>query len=248
MTFSDILTLSWRTIRSNRLRTGITVSIIAFGIMALIGIITAIEAMNQSLYENFSILGANSFSIRFRERNIRIGGGPPRSDLKKTKKGAKERASNMGRFITYDEARNFKQRYNYPATVSISKFASGASTIFFEETKTNPNVRVMGGDENYLVNSGYELVSGRNFNKLDIESGRGVVIIGSDLVKKLFRGNAEYAIGKIIRIGTNRYRVIGTLKERGASSFLALDNICIITYIIWIRFRIQCWRTRKRNA
>ena len=230
MTFSDILTLSWRTIRSNRLRTGITVSIIAFGIMALIGIITAIEAMNQSLYENFSILGANSFSIRFRERNIRIGGGPPRSDLKKTKKGAKERASNMGRFITYDEARNFKQRYNYPATVSISKFASGASTIFFEETKTNPNVRVMGGDENYLVNSGYELVSGRNFNKLDIESGRGVVIIGSDLVKKLFRGNAEYAIGKIIRIGTNRYRVIGTLKERGASSFLALDNICIITY------------------
>ena len=84
MTFSDTLTLSWRTVRSNKLRTGITVSIIAFGIMALIGIITAIEAMNQSLYENFSILGANSFSIRFKERNIRFGGGP-KSDLKKVK-------------------------------------------------------------------------------------------------------------------------------------------------------------------
>ena len=53
MTFSDILRLAWRTIRSNKLRTGITVSIIAFGIMALIGIITAIEAMNQSLKESF---------------------------------------------------------------------------------------------------------------------------------------------------------------------------------------------------
>jgi putative ABC transport system permease protein len=229
MTFSDTIRLSWRTIRSNKLRTGITVSIIAFGIMALIGIITAIEAMNQSLTENFSILGANSFSIRYRERNFRMG-GPPRTDVKKTKKGAKERASNLGKVITFDEARYFKDRYTFPATVSISKPASFNATLFYEEQKTNPNVRVMGGDENYLINSGYELISGRNFNKLDIESGRNVVIIGSDLVKKLFRNNPEFALGKIIRIGTNRYRIIGTLKERGASSFLALDNIGIITY------------------
>jgi putative ABC transport system permease protein len=231
MTFSDILSLSWRTVRSNKLRTGITVSIIAFGIMALIGIITAIEAMNQSLYENFSILGANSFSIRYKERNIRFGGGPRSSDLKKEKKGVKkEKNSSLGRVITYDEARSFKEQFNFPATVSISKFASGNSTVLFEETKTNPNVRVMGGDENYLLNSGYTLEQGRDFNKLDIESGRNVVIIGSDLVKKLFKGKSVYALGKIIRIGANRYRVIGIMKERGASSFLALDNIAIITY------------------
>lgn len=229
MTFSDILSLSWRTVRSNKLRTGITVAIIAFGIMALIGIITAIEAMNQSLYENFSILGANSFSIRFKERNIRFG-GPSRSDLKKQKKGEKEKKSNLGKVITYDEARLFKERYHYPASVSISKFASGNATLFFNDIKTNPNVRVIGGDENYLLNSGYQILAGRNFNKLDIESGRGVTIIGNDLVKKLFRGNAEYAVGKIIRIGNNQYRVVGTMKERGASSFLALDNIAIITY------------------
>ncbi|MBY0477075.1 MAG: ABC transporter permease [Chitinophagaceae bacterium] len=230
MTFRDILTLSWRTVRSNKLRTGITVSIIAFGIMALIGIITAIEAMNQSLYENFSILGANSFSIRFKERNIRFGGGN-NSDLKKEKKGAKkEKNSSLGRVISFDEARNFKDNFRFPSSVSISKFASGNSTIFFEATKTNPNVRVMGGDENYLLNSGYVLEQGRDFNKLDIESGRNVVIIGSDLVRKLFKGKSAYAVGKIIRINANRYRVIGVMKERGASSFLALDNIAIITY------------------
>ncbi len=231
MTFTDILTLSWRTVRANKLRTGITVSIIAFGIMALIGIITAIEAMNQSLYENFSILGANSFSIRFKERNIRFGGGGPRSDLKKEKKGAKkEKNSSLGRVITFEEARNFKERFGFPASVSISKFASGNSTVLFEDVKTNPNVRVLGGDENYLLNSGYILEQGRDFNKLDIESGRNVVIIGSDLVRKLFKGKSIYALGKIIHVGANRYRVIGVMKERGASSFLALDNIAIITY------------------
>lgn len=230
MTFSDILSLSWRTIRSNKLRTGITVSIIAFGIMALIGIITAIEAMNQSLYENFSVLGANSFSIRFKERNIRFGGGP-RSELSKTKKGAKkEKASSLGRNISFDEARNFKDQYKFPATVSISKFASGNATILFEEIKTNPNVRVIGGDENYLLNSGYVLEQGRDFNKLDVESGRNVVIIGADLVQKLFKGRSALAIGKLIRIGSNRYRIIGVLKARGASSFLSLDNIALISY------------------
>ena len=211
MTLSDILSLSWRTVRSNKLRTGITVAIIAFGIMALIGIITAIEAMNQSLYENFSILGANSFSIRYREMTIRFG-GPRRSDLTKERRGGtRQRNSNLGRVITFDQARQFKQQYKFPATVSISKFATGNATVFFNEVKTNPNVRMIGGDEHYLLNSGYQLLAGRDFNPLDIQSGRNVVIIGSDLVSKLFRGKDEYAIGKMVRIGSVKYRVIGTL-------------------------------------
>ena len=69
MKFADILALAFRTVRSNRLRTGLTVSIIAFGIMALVGIITAITAMNQKFTESFSTMGANGFTIRFKERD-----------------------------------------------------------------------------------------------------------------------------------------------------------------------------------
>ena len=72
MNFLDILSLAFRTVRSNKLRTGLTVAIIAFGIMALIGIITAIKAMNQKFTESFSTMGANAFTIRFKERNIRF--------------------------------------------------------------------------------------------------------------------------------------------------------------------------------
>lgn len=228
MKLQDQLSLSWRTAKSNRLRTGITIAIIAFGIMALIGIITAIEAMNQSLYENFSILGANSFTLRYKERNLRFG-GPPKSNLSMTRRGARQRTSNLDKFITYDEARFFKERFSFPGTVSISKFASGNETIFFEDTKTNPNVRVMGGDENYLLNSGYQIEAGRDFSMADAESGANFAILGKDLVDKLFKGKSDYAVGKLIRIGALRYRVIGTLQARGASSFLALDNIVILT-------------------
>ena len=70
MKLLDNLVLAWRTVRANKLRTGITVAIIAFGIMALVGIITAIEAMNSSLRDSFSTMGANAFSIRFKERRM----------------------------------------------------------------------------------------------------------------------------------------------------------------------------------
>src|SRR5215213_4634371 len=105
----DTLSLAFRTVKSNKLRTGITVAIIAFGIMALIGIITAIEAMNQSLKESFSTMGANAFSIRFKDKQIRVGGRADR--VRKTTKGAlKERNSNAGKIITYEQAKAFKER------------------------------------------------------------------------------------------------------------------------------------------
>lgn len=90
MNFSDILSLAFRSVRSNKLRTGITVAIIAFGIMALVGIITAIKAMNQKFTESFSTMGANAFTIRYKERNIRIGGGGNNADIKLTKKGSRK--------------------------------------------------------------------------------------------------------------------------------------------------------------
>jgi putative ABC transport system permease protein len=88
MKFVDNLALAFRSIKSNKLRTGLTVAIIAFGIMALIGIVTALKAMNQKFSESFSTMGANAFTIRFKERNIRFGGGG--AELKKTKKGEKK--------------------------------------------------------------------------------------------------------------------------------------------------------------
>ncbi len=231
----DLFRLAWATIRSNKLRTGITVAIIALGIMALIGIITAIQAMNQSLRESFSTMGANSFSIRYKERNFFMGGGNRRT-VEKTKKGdnKKARRSNEGRVITYEEAIDFKKKFDFPSIVSVSLRGGFAETVQYitegRVDKTNPNVSMQGGDENYLELNGYKLASGRNFNEPDIVSGRNVVVLGSDVVDKCFGGNANKAIDKIVKIGGLPYRVIGTLEAKGASAFLNLDNIVITSY------------------
>ena len=229
MKITDTLSLAFRTVRSNKLRTGITVAIIAFGIMALIGIITAIEAMNQSLAESFSTMGANAFSIRFKERNVRMGDHD--NDVKKTTKNAlKEKKSNTGKIITYEQAKAFASRYAFPALVSVSLRGPRSVTVSNEKIKTNPNVMLLGGDENYLQLSGYTLIGGRNFNKLDVETGRSVCVLGSGVVKKIFGDNPERAVDKIIKVSNNKYRIIGVLKDKGSSAFLNADNVVITTY------------------
>jgi putative ABC transport system permease protein len=229
MKILDIIVLAFQTIRAQKLRTGITVAIIAFGIMALVGIITAIEAMNTSLRESFSTMGANAFSIRFKERRISFGGG--NREVKKTDKRAKkQKKSNEGRIITYDQARTFKQQFSFPASVSIGLNGPRSQTVFFENIKTNPTVTLNGGDENYLLLNGYEVAYGRGLSRMDVESGRNVAVIGSDVAKKLFNDRPERALEQVIRVGSNKYKVIGVTKEKGSSAFLQLDNVVFTSY------------------
>ncbi|MEO8720875.1 MAG: ABC transporter permease [Ginsengibacter sp.] len=229
MQLKDSISLAFRTIKSNKLRTGITVAIIAFGIMALIGIITAIASMNQSLTESFATMGANSFNIQYRDLNIRMGGGG--REVKKTKKGAlREKKSNAKKIITYQEARLFKERYNFPARVGIALDGPQSIIVSNDKIKTNPNNSITGGDENYLTLNGYTLAGGRNFNKMDVESGRSICILGNSVAEKLYGENILRAIDKTITADGIKYRVIGVLKDKGSSAFFNADNIVLTTY------------------
>ncbi|MEO9210611.1 MAG: ABC transporter permease [Ginsengibacter sp.] len=228
MQLKDTLSLSFRTIKSNKLRTGITVAIIAFGIMALIGIITAITAMNQSLAESFSTMGANSFSIRYREMNIRMGGNS-REVKKKSTKSLREKKSNTGKLITYQEAKLFKERFNFPAKVGIV-VGVGQVIVNNDKVKTNPNISLIGADENYISQGGYTLSDGRNFNSMDVQSGSSICILGYSVAKTLYGDNTSRAVDKTIKVAGNTYRIIGVLKDKGTSAFLSSDNIVITTY------------------
>ena len=227
MQLKDSLSLAFRTVKSNKLRTGITVAIIAFGIMALIGIITAIASMNQSLSENFAVMGANSFSIIYRDVNIRMGG----RQVKKTNtKALKEKKSNERKLITYQQAKLFKEHYSYPARVSIALDGPQNVIVMNDKIKTNPNIGMTGGDENYLIENGYTLAGGRNLNQLDVESGRSVCILGNSVAQKLYGDNTLKALDQTIKADGIKYRVIGVLKDKGSSAFFNADNIVLTTY------------------
>jgi len=210
--FRENLRIAVRAIKSNRVRAILTICIIAFGIMALIGILTAIDAIKTSLTEQFTMMGANSFTISSRGMNIQIG-------------NSRYRARNYSR-ISYREAEEFKRIFNEPAWVSISYNASGIATVKYGSEKTNPNVSLLGVDEDYLTVSGYEIESGRNFSSDEVKMARHYVVIGSDIVKSLYPAGTD-PVGTEVNVAGMELRVIGVLKSRGASA-LSTDNVCLI--------------------
>ena len=223
----DTVALSFRTIRSNKLRTGITVAIIALGIAALVGIRTAIEAMTQKFTESFSAMGANGFSLRYRQ----IWRIQNNQGAKKEKKGQKkEKQSNQNKPITKQQAEDFKQAFKFPSQVGLSMYGGGNAIVNFENKKTNPTVRVSGGDDNYIDLNGYKLSTGRNLNSLDVESGRNVCLLGKDVATTLFGENDERPVDKIVRVNNIPYRVIGVLKEKGSTLGFSWDNAIITSY------------------
>lgn len=216
MKLIDHIKIAMGSTKSHMLRTVLTALIIAIGIMALVGILTAIDAMKHSISSNFASMGANSFTIRNVSSGVRIN-----NKVKKRYRKFKP--------ISIQQSQEFKESFTIPSVVSVSAFATPVGTLKYGSEKSNPNVLVIGADENYLQTAGYELDRGRNFNPQEVEQGNHVCLLGKDMVAALFK-KAD-PVDKIISVGTSRYKVIGTLKEKGSSFSFGGDKICIIPLI-----------------
>ncbi|MBK8701552.1 MAG: ABC transporter permease [Saprospiraceae bacterium] len=211
MEFSENIREALTSIKNNLLRSLLTLLIIAVGITCLVGILTAIDAILFSMSDNFNRLGANTFRIR-----------PAQETIKTTRQGKKQVESPP---ITFDEAMEFKNRFKYSgAHVSIDSRCESGATIKWGDQKTNPNVGVIGIDENYFTTSSLELSHGRNFSYTE----NNKAILGSDVVKSIFDGKAEKAIGKTVSINADRYEVVGVIKEKGSGSGGGGDRVVYI--------------------
>lgn len=205
------INVAFRSVRTQVLRTSLTISIIAIGITALVGILTSIDAIESKITNDFSRLGANTFSVMSKSSRGRHQG--------KTQKTYPR--------IDYYQATAFKDQYHYPATVSVSSRVSFNSTLKYEGKKTNPNVAVLGGDESYLKTTGYDLEVGRNFSINDVDQGYNVVLLGTDIIDKIF-SESENPLGKQVYIGAAKFTLIGILKSKGNSMGFSGDNQAII--------------------
>ncbi len=217
--FSDIISLARKAIQSNRLRSNLTIAIIAIGITALIGIITVIEVLKGTIHTSFSSMGSNTFSIS--AQSFFTKGG--RHGRQK-----RVRQSEEDNRIKLSDARRFQDVYPYPAISSLSLVATNTATVKRNTKKTNPNIVVMGTDEHYLTVSGTSLEAGRNFNTLDVSSGVNTCILGNGIAKQLF-GKGNKAANGLIQIGDARYRVLGVMESKGASFINRTDNMILVT-------------------
>ena len=219
MKYTDIISLSRRAISTNKLRSNLTIAIIAIGITALIAIITVIEVLKGSIYTNFTSMGSNTFNIASQSIVSKSG-----------TKGRRRRVSQNEEQnrIKLSEAEYFRDHYTFPATVSLNVMATTSATVKRNNKKSNPNIFIMGIDENYLRVSGSGLSYGRNFNTLDVASGENTCLLGHSIASKYF-SDLEAAPGQYLSIGDTRYRVLGVLESKGSSLIDRTDNMVLIS-------------------
>lgn len=202
-----------QSIRSNALRTVLTFVIIAFGIMALVGILTAIDGIKASLTSSFSSMGANSFNI------VRSGTG--------VRGGRRSKTRTTAAPIRLEEALRFKERFDFPAKASVSVMGTMGAVVKTEEESTNPNINITGIDDNYLDVAGYSLQYGRNITEREAMEGRPVALLGADVADQLF-GPKHKVLDSIVSIRSAPYRVIGVLGEKGSSASFSGDRIVLL--------------------
>ena len=199
--FKENVRIAVGSIRTQLLRTTLTVLIIAIGITALVGILTVVSALENTISSDFASMGANTFNINQYENTSR-------------RRGQEREIINP--IISYPEAVAFKNKYKYPFTeTSLSFTATSAAEVKYEATKTDPEISVVGVDEHFITNSGLETKLGRNFNGFDISNNTYSCIVGSDFEKGLLKD--VNPIDKIISIRGARFKVIGMLKEKGST-------------------------------
>jgi len=204
MSYLENIREALRSISGNLLRTILTALIVSIGLMALVGILTAIDAMRSSLGDTFASLGANAFEIKAKGYGNRFRRGGVQ--------GKQYPA------LSYLQATLYKKelaRREPAAVVGVSAFISGATEIKANGQKTNPNMQVVAGDENYLRIQSYTLTQGRTFSPAELNTGAHVAIIGREMKDKLFPqispvGQYVYALGQ-------RFQVVGLLEKSGST-------------------------------
>lgn len=194
--------IALNSIKTQLLRTILTVLIIAIGITALVGILTAVSALENTITSDFSSMGANTFNIQRYEFN--------------TQRQSGREVQKINPIITYRDVKAFEDTYDFPFTkVSVSFVGTSTAEAKYENKKTDPEVTVLGINENYIQNSGLEVTEGRELNYFDVQNSNSVCVVGSDVVKALL--SDVNPINSTISIRGAKFKVIGVLKSKGST-------------------------------
>ena len=210
MNFKETIIIALSAIKANKLRSILTLLGIVVGVFSIIGVMTGVRVLQNSIESGLSDLGAHTFQIQ----------KMPRFANRKEWLKAMTRKD-----ITYDQARIVEQRMMLAEYVGIEG-SEGGYTIHSANAKTNPDVGVYGETDQGFPTNNWTISEGRLFSENELEHNESVAILGDAVVKKLFPNG--HPIGNEIRVGALKVKVIGTVEPKGQVLGGDQDNFVIL--------------------
>lgn len=224
MNILESITLALDAVKSHKLRSSLTLLSIAIGIFAIIGSGTAVTSLNDTVTKQMAEMGDGVFVIQKFPTMMT-------HDLWRKLRGRKD--------INYQQAKIFQQRMSKNAEAVGIENSTGGMKVKSGTLHTDQNVNVTGGDDAYFVTTNISIELGRPLNSEDVAMNRRVVVIGDDIVKKLFPIGSP--LGKTVSIKKQNFIVVGTIKRRGSMLGQSLDSRVIIPISVFMKYIADEW-------
>jgi putative ABC transport system permease protein len=227
--FREVVVMAYDTVRSNKMRSGLTVLGVVIGITAIVGMTSMVRGFDESLRDMIRTIGPNIITIQ-RAGPMSFANGVQFAEIMKRPN------------LSISDARAIEAEAETLKVVDVQLGAPGLAPptqerVFYRDLRTRPMI-VFGTTENFAVGTQLGLTYGRFFNGTEVQYRKNVVVLGRTPYQALFEQSGTDPLGKTVRVGAERYTVVGVFDKRpGIGGFNAgQDDFVVIPYT---RYQMQ---------
>jgi putative ABC transport system permease protein len=220
---TEVIAMAFDTVRSNKMRSGLTVLGVVIGITSIVGMTAMIRGFDESLRDAIRTIGPKVMTLQ-RAGPLSFANGVQFAEIMKRPN------------LTISDARAIEAEATTIQVVDIQLGIPGMAPptqerVFYRNLRTRP-LLTLGTTENFAVGTSLGVTHGRFFNGTEVQYRKNVVVLGQTAYQALFEPNNTDPVGKMVRVGAERYTVIGVFQKRPAiGGFNAgQDDFVVIPY------------------
>jgi putative ABC transport system permease protein len=210
MAFTEIIRMALGALKTNRLRSALTMLGVTIGVFSVIGVMTALSVIAGSIETGLSFLGSNIF--QFAKYPV-VSTRDPHEQYKNR------------RNITLEQGNEYKRLMEGQAAVICLKVFDPGKPVGYGSQKKQ-GITIVGTNENFVLANAYTIGYGRNITAEDVTLGRAVTVVGTDIQKRLFP--SQTPLGKTVKVNNKPYQIIGVFAEKGSSFGRSQDDLAAV--------------------
>ncbi|MEN8192255.1 MAG: ABC transporter permease [Bacteroidota bacterium] len=190
------LIISLKAIRANKVRSVLTTLGIIIGVTSVVLMSAAIKGIDQSFQEGVASLGSDNLYI---DKWAWFNNDIPWWELRNRKN------------LKLKHFEKYKAAAKLP--LAVAPTANAFRTIKYEE-KSVQSIALTGTNHDYINVTNLTFSEGRFFSEFESNGGHSVIVLGSEIAKKLFPHGG--GIGQFVKVGPAKFKVVGILEEQGS--------------------------------
>ena len=217
MHLKQTITMAFKAISGNKIRSFLTMLGVIIGVMSVIVLMAIGQGTTASVTESIASMGTNLLTVTIQTR--RVGGMGSKNPWAMT-------SSSKGTVIlTMDDVLSLEGDASIEC---VSPVVTGSLTVKAGSTNTTASVTGVLPAYAQIINQGVQ--EGRYIIDADVDNRSAVCVIGADLAEELY--GTTSVVGNTLHIDGRAFRIVGVLESRGTSMGGSSDESVVLPFTL----------------